>query len=37
MSTTAHYLHLTSNRLQQTPSLLDLLALPASVRKEAKP
>jgi integrase/recombinase XerD len=37
LNTTAHYLHLTSNRLQQTPSLLDLLALPASVRKEAKP
>jgi site-specific recombinase XerD len=37
LNTTAHYLHLTSNRLQQTPSLLDLLALPASVRKEATP
>jgi integrase/recombinase XerD len=37
LTTTAHYLHLTSNRLHQTPSLLDLLALPASVRREAKP
>jgi integrase/recombinase XerD len=37
LSTTAHYLHLTSERLHQTPSLLDLLALPASLRKEAKP
>jgi integrase/recombinase XerD len=37
LNTTALYLHLTSNRLHQTPSLLDLLALPASVRKEAKP
>ena len=28
LSTTAHYLHLSTRYLQQTPSLLDLLALP---------
>jgi integrase/recombinase XerD len=28
LQTTAHYLHLSTHRLQQTPSLLDLLALP---------
>ena len=33
LSTTAHYLHLTSNRLQQTPSLLDLLPMPASLAR----
>ena len=29
LDTTARYLHLSSRQLQQTPSLLDLLALPA--------
>jgi integrase/recombinase XerD len=28
LQTTAHYLHLSTHRLQQTPSLLDLLVLP---------
>jgi integrase/recombinase XerD len=28
LQTTAHYLHISTHRLQQTPSLLDLLALP---------
>jgi site-specific recombinase XerD len=28
LQTTAHYLHLSTRRLQQTPSLLDLLVLP---------
>jgi site-specific recombinase XerD len=30
LQTTAHYLHVSTLRLQQTPSLLDLLALPAT-------
>ncbi len=30
LGTTAHYLHLDSRRLQQTPSLLDLLVLPSA-------
>ncbi len=29
LATTAHYLHVSTQRLQQTPSLLDLLVLPA--------
>jgi site-specific recombinase XerD len=38
LSTTAHYLHLTTDRLRQTPSLLDLLVLPASSASgEAQP
>jgi integrase/recombinase XerD len=37
LSTTARYLHLSSKLLQQTPSLLDLLALPASLGKEGRP
>ena len=28
LETTAHYLHLSTHRLQQTPSLLDLLVVP---------
>jgi Site-specific recombinase XerD len=35
--TTARYLHVTTDRLQQTPSLLDLLPLSASHGKEARP
>jgi integrase/recombinase XerD len=34
LSTTAHYLHVSTHRLRQTPSLLDLLGLPAG---EARP
>lgn len=30
LQTTAHYLHVSTRRLHQTPSLLDLLALPAT-------
>jgi integrase/recombinase XerD len=30
LQTTAHYLHVSTRRLHQTPSLLDLLALPAA-------
>ena len=41
LSTTAHYLHLSTQQLQQTPSLLDLLVVPAhspdSTAAEAKP
>ena len=37
LSTTAHYLHLTTNRLRQTPSLLDLLALPRATGVEGQP
>ena len=37
LSTTAHYLHLTTDRLRQTPSLLDLLVLPQPAREEAHP
>jgi site-specific recombinase XerD len=36
LSTTAHYLHLTTDRLRQTPSLLDLLVLPQPARGEAQ-
>jgi integrase/recombinase XerD len=36
LSTTAHYLHLTSDRLRQTPSLLDLLVLPKPASGEAQ-
>jgi integrase len=35
LRTTAHYLHVNTRRLQQTPSLLDLLVLPPSA--SAKP
>ncbi len=31
LSTTAHYLHVSRRHLQQTPSLLDLIALPAAI------
>jgi site-specific recombinase XerD len=39
LRTTAHYLHVNSRRLQQTPSLLDLLVLPpaASARPSRAP
>jgi integrase/recombinase XerD len=37
LSTTAHYLHLTTTRLRQTPSLLDLLALPRATGVEGQP
>jgi integrase/recombinase XerD len=42
LETTAHYLHLSTHRLQQTPSLLDLLGLPRppqppSAQGEGKP
>jgi site-specific recombinase XerD len=37
LQTTAHYLHLSTERLRQTPSLLDLLVLPPRAAKEAKP
>jgi site-specific recombinase XerD len=36
LSTTAHYLHLRTDRLRQTPSLLDLLVLPQPARGEAQ-
>ncbi len=36
LSTTAHYLHLTTDRLRQTPSLLDLLVLPQPASGEAQ-
>jgi site-specific recombinase XerD len=36
LSTTAHYLHLSTERLRQTPSLLDLLVLPSSAGGEAQ-
>jgi integrase/recombinase XerD len=36
LSTTAHYLHLTTERLRQTPSLLDLLVLPQPASREAQ-
>jgi integrase/recombinase XerD len=37
LSTTAHYLHLTSDHLRQTPSLLDLLVLPTPGTPEGQP
>jgi len=37
LSTTAHYLHLSTERLRQTPSLLDLLVLPKPAGGEAHP
>lgn len=37
LSTTAHYLHVSTDRLRQTPSLLDLLALPPQAAREARP
>jgi site-specific recombinase XerD len=37
LSTTAHYLHLTSDHLQRLPSLLDLLPVPASLGKGGQP
>jgi integrase/recombinase XerD len=35
--TTAHYLHISTHRLRQTPSLLDLLAVPKPTRVEVQP
>ena len=35
--TTAHYLHISTHRLQQTPSLLDLLAVPKPTMTEVRP
>src|SRR5262245_26628187 len=37
LATTAHYLHLSTERLRQTPSLLDLLVLPPPAAGEARP
>ena len=37
LRTTAHYVHVDTRRLRQTPSLLDLLALPAASRPEGRP
>jgi integrase/recombinase XerD len=37
LATTAHYLHLSTERLRQTPSLLDLLALPQPAAQEVRP
>ena len=37
LQTTAHYLHVSTQRLQQTPSLLDLLALPRPASTEGQP
>ena len=34
--TTAHYLHISTHRLQQTPSLLDLLAVPKPTMTEVR-
>jgi site-specific recombinase XerD len=36
LSTTAHYLHLRTDRWRQMPSLLDLLVLPQPARGEAQ-
>jgi site-specific recombinase XerD len=36
LSTTAHYLHLRSDRLRQLPSLLDLLAVPPRTTGEGQ-
>jgi hypothetical protein len=35
LETTARYLHVSTQRLKQTPSLLDLLALPRGEAKAA--
>jgi len=37
LSTTLHYLHVSTERLRQTPSLLDLLVLPRVAAGEAQP
>jgi integrase/recombinase XerD len=37
LKTTAHYLHISTHRLRQTPSLLDLLAVPKPTRVEVQP
>jgi site-specific recombinase XerD len=37
LKTTAHYLHLSTRQLQQTPSLLDLLVLPGSAPSRPLP
>lgn len=37
LQTTAHYLHISTHRLRQTPSLLDLLAVPKPTRGEVQP
>jgi integrase len=37
LETTAHYLHLSTRRLQQTPSLLDLLVVPQPPAPPAPP
>lgn len=37
LSTTLHYLHVSNERLRQTPSLLDLLVLPRVAAVEAQP
>jgi integrase/recombinase XerD len=37
LQTTAHYLHVSTQRLQQTPRLLDLLALPRPTTTEGQP
>ena len=36
LKTTAHYVHLSGRHLQHTPSLLDLLVLPAAAAPEGQ-
>ena len=37
LQTTVRYLHISTQRLRQTPSLLDLLVIPADQTPEGRP